>query len=536
MPEDKLRILLIDDDEDDYLITEDLLYDIGEQRYQLDWVSNYLAATDAIAKREHDIYLVDYRLGQETGLDVMRWAIANNIDTPFILLTGQGDHRVDMEAMEAGAADYLVKGQMDARLLERSIRYAVERHRGRKVQTQLEAELRQSQKMEAIGHMAGGIAHDFNNILTAVMSYVSLAKRQVDEESPVYRQLAGIEETSMRGASLTGQLLTFARRQVTMPRLVNLNDIIMNLDKLLRRLITVDIELVVLPASDVGIVKVDPGQFEQILINMVVNARDAMPDGGKLTISTQQMYVSEEQAKHFVEFEPGEYVILQVGDTGIGMSEEVKSRIFEPFFTTKELGKGTGLGLATCYGIVKQSHGHIDVTSELGVGTTFSIYLPCAQSEQAKAMATAVSAGQSEVKGGKETILVVEDEPVLRKIIAEYLEQHGYQVWTAAHGEDALRLVRDHDDVHLDLLVTDMVMPRLGGTSLAEEMKKRQPDLKIVFMSGYSDETINHQNWLAENAIFIQKPFTVDAFTKEIREFLDIPSEPSETAVPYGKP
>lgn len=527
MPKEKLHILLIDDDEDDFLITEDLLYDIGEQRYELDWVSTYLEATDVIARKEHDIYLVDYRLGQETGLDVLRWAVANGIDTPFILLTGQGDHRVDLDAMEAGAADYLVKGQMDARLLERSIRYAVERHKGQKAQAQLENELRQSQKMEAIGHMAGGIAHDFNNILTAIMSYASLAKREVEPHSNVYQRLVGIEETSMRGANLTGQLLTFARRQVTAPRMINLNDVILNLDKLLRRLITADIELVILPSSELPPVKVDSGQLEQILINMVVNARDAMSDGGKLTISTKQLTIDVEQARHFVDIEPGEYVVLAVQDNGMGMSEEVQSRIFEPFFTTKELGKGTGLGLATCYGIVKQSNGHIEVDSTLGVGTTFSIYFPCYKSNNGEQFET-TSNQIGALQGGKESILVVEDEPALCQLIAEFLTQQGYRVLTAEHGEDALRQVRALDDFELDLLVTDMVMPRLGGLSLAETLKKEMPDLKIMFMSGYADEMIAHESKLAYNTKFIQKPFTVDTLTHEIRQFLD---SPPQTAV-----
>ena len=522
MPNEKLRILLIDDDEDDYLITEDLLYDIGEQHYKLDWVSTYLAATDAIARKEHDVYLVDYRLGQETGLDVLRWAVANGIDTPFILLTGQGDHRVDLDAMEAGAADYLVKGQMDPLLLDRSIRYAIERHRGQKARDQLENELRQSQKMEAIGHMAGGIAHDFNNILTAIMSYASLAKREVEPNSNVYQRLVGIEETSLRGANLTGQLLTFARRQVTIPRLVNLNDIVLNLDKLLRRLITADIELVILPAADIAATKVDPGQLEQILINLVVNARDAMLDGGKLSISTKQLRIDEEQAKHFLDIEPGEYVALIVRDNGMGMSDEVQSRIFEPFFTTKELGKGTGLGLATCYGIVKQSNGHIEVESELDVGTTFSIYFPCFTNGELAVTETAVTT-QTHIQGGKESILVVEDEPALCQLIAEFLTQQGYQVFTAAHGEDALRQVHDLDDIQMDLLLTDMVMPRLGGASLAEKLRKELPHLKVMFMSGYADEMITHQDELANDTKFIQKPFTVDKLTQEIREFLDSP-------------
>ena len=530
MPEEKLHILLIDDDEDDYLITEDLLYDIGEQHYKLDWVSTYLEATDVIARKEHDVYLVDYRLGQETGLDVLRWAVANGIDTPFILLTGQGDHRVDLDAMEAGAADYLVKGQMDARLLERSIRYAIERHRGQKAQAQLENELRQSQKMEAIGHMAGGIAHDFNNILTAIMSYASLAKREIEPHSNVYQRLVGIEETSMRGANLTGQLLTFARRQVTVPRMVNLNDVVLNLDKLLRRLITADIELVILPSSDLASIKVDPSQLEQILINLVVNARDAMSSGGKLTISTNQVMIDGELAKQFVDVDQGEYVVLAVGDNGVGMSEEVKSRIFEPFFTTKELGKGTGLGLATCYGIVKQSNGHIDVESEPGVGTTFNIYFPCYKNGDS-AQIEAVSNGKIDLQGGKETILVVEDEPALCQLIAEFLMQQGYRVFTAEHGEDALRQVDELEDFTLDLLVTDMVMPRLGGLSLAETLKKEIPNLKIMFMSGYADEMITHQSKLANNTKFIQKPFTVDTLTHEIRKFLDTPDNSAQTAV-----
>ncbi len=528
MPDEKLHILLIDDDEDDYLITEDLLYDIGEQRYKLDWVSTYLTATDAIARKEHDVYLVDYRLGQETGLDILRWALASGIDTPFILLTGQGDHRIDLEAMEAGAADYIVKGQMNARSLERSIRYAIERHRGQKAQRELENELRQSQKMEAIGHMAGGIAHDFNNILTAIMSYASLAKRQADIDSDLYNWLVGIEETSMRGANLTGQLLTFARRQVTVSRMVNLNDVILNLDQLLRRLITADIELVVLPAVNLGMVKIDPTQLEQILINLVVNARDAMLDGGKLTIATQRLMIDDDQAKHFVDTEAGEYVALLVSDTGAGMPPKVQARIFEPFFTTKEMGKGTGLGLATCYGIVKHSDGHIEVESEVGVGTTFSIYLPYQENGQERVVETAVSS-KTTLLGGHESILIVEDEPVLRQLIAEFFSQQGYQVLTAEHGEDALRQVHNHDDLGLDLLITDMVMPRLGGIGLAEALKKELPHLKVMFMSGYADEMITHQDVLAQDTKFIQKPFTVDTLSQEIRGFLDAPSNHHES-------
>lgn len=519
MDDKPLRILLVDDDEDDYLITQDLLDDISKDRYQLEWVSTYEQATDRMARSEHDIYLVDYRLGKHSGLELLRWAMAEDCKAPLILLTGQGDHQVDLEAMEAGAADYLVKDRLDAHLLERSIRYAVEGYRAQKDRIKLEAELRQAQKMEAIGHMAGGIAHDFNNVLTAILSYASLARRHVEPEHPVYSKLVGIEESSQRAASLTHQLLAFARRQVVAPRTLNLNDVVLNLDKLLRRLINAEIELVTLPGQNLHYVKVDPGQMEQILVNLVVNARDAMPNGGKLTIRTTNETLTRKFTQHHVGLEPGEYVCLTVSDDGIGMAEDVKARIFDPFFTTKEPGKGTGLGLATCYGIVKQNNGHILVDSELGVGTTFRIYFPCVRS---------VSKRKSDREAtnllpkGIETVLLVEDEPAVRQIVTELLEQQGYTVLTAENGEDALRLFEmEESPAKIDLMLTDIVMPRLTGTALADTVKSIYPDVKIVFMSGYADESLAKKGALESGQTFIQKPFTLEVLARKIREVLD---------------
>ncbi|HID54874.1 MAG TPA: response regulator [Anaerolineae bacterium] len=515
MANEALRILLVDDDEDDYLITEDHLLDIAGQPFQLDWTPDYFSALDIISRQEHDVYLIDYRLGQETGLDLLRWAVANGYKTPFILLTGQGDHQVDLAAMEAGAADFLVKGQIDAQLLERSIRYAVERHRAEETRQRLEEELRQSQKMEAIGHMAGGIAHDFNNILTAVLSFVGLAKRQVGEEHPAYGRLDGIEEASLRGAELTRQLLTFARRQVTVPRVFSLNELILNMDKFLRRLITADIELVTLPMPELCQIKADPAQIEQVLVNLVVNARDAMPEGGTLTIRTTRKKLN----KGFGDVAQGNYICLIVSDTGMGMSKEALSHIFEPFYTTKAPGKGTGLGLATCYGIVKQNGGHISVESKPGEGAEFQVFLPAVHSEKT----IDLTRPQSEVVApvGDELILLVEDEPAVRQSLSEFLQKQGYKLVTAVNGEDALQQLNTRRDTQPDLLLTDMVMPQLGGAPLAKILKEKIPDLKALFISGYADESIVQPDALDPHTAYLQKPFTLDTLAYEIRQLLD---------------
>lgn len=516
MNSEPLRILLVDDDEDDYLITEDLLIGIESQKYLLDWTPDYHTAIEMIARQEHDVYLIDYRLGAETGLDLLRWSLANGYKAPFILLTGQGDHQVDLEAMAAGAADFLVKGQLDAQLLERSIRYAVERFRVEAARERLEEELRQSQKMEAIGHMAGGIAHDFNNILTAILSYAGLAKRQVGEDHPTHGRLAGIEEASLRGAELTRQLLTFARRQVTVPRVFSLNELIVNMNKFLRRLITADIELVTIPMSGPDWVKADPAQIEQVLVNLVVNARDAMPEGGILTIRTTQKKLD----KGFEGKAEGNYICLIVSDTGLGMTKEVKNHIFEPFFTTKPQGKGSGLGLATCYGIVKQNEGHIIVESEPGQGTEFQVFLPAVKKDVTSK--EVVLREETTLPEGHELILLVEDEPAVRQLLSEFLTKQGYDVVTAVNGEDALRQLNANETLVPDLLLTDMVMPQLGGAPLAAELQQKFPALKVLFISGYTDESAITKSALAPEMGYLQKPFTLEKLAWELRRLLEI--------------
>jgi PAS domain S-box-containing protein len=383
---------------------------------------------------------------------------------------------------------------------------------------QLEEQLRQAQKMEAIGTLAGGIAHDFNNMLTAILGYAGLTLNMLPEDSPLRRDLEGIERISQRGANLVRQLLAYARRQVIEPRLTNLNDLIVNTNTMLHRLIGENIELITLPSAGNAQVKIDPGQFEQVLVNLAVNARDAMPNGGKLIIETADITIDETYTRRFPEITPGAYVMMAVADTGLGMSDEVKEHLFEPFFTTKEVGQGTGLGLATCFGIIKQNKGHINVYSELNHGTTFKVYLPLAVDLES---GKAGSFTAEKLPGGAETILLVEDEPSVRDLAARTLEKHGYRVLVAANGEEALRLVDNKAELPIQLLLTDVIMPQMGGVELAEYLSNSRPSLKTLYMSGYADNSVIQMGILKDCQGFLQKPFTGAMLIRKVRELLD---------------
>jgi len=514
---DSIKILLIDDDEDDYFITHEYLLDIERQRYSLEWIDNYSDGYERIAQREHDVYLIDYRLGAENGLDLLRQMVEADHPAPIILLTGQGDHDVDVEAMRAGAADYLVKSQINAQMLERAIRYALERRREQEQRISLENQLRQSQKMDAIGQMAGGIAHDFNNILTAIISYAGISKHLLLDDHPVYSRLEGIEDAVKRAANLTRQLLAFASRQSTLSQSVNLNQLTINISRLLRRLISADIELVTDLANDLAVIQADSGQLEQILVNLVVNARDAMPDGGTLTIKTSNVSLDENKARQYLDIVPGDYVLLSIVDTGVGMSDELLSHIFEPFFTTKEKGKGTGLGLATCYGIVKQSNGAMLVSSTVGVGSKFDIYLPCTFENDDKRPLISLPQRPST---GAETILFAEDEEDVRLLVTESLRQQGYTVVPAQNGEEALALVRG-GEVEIDLLLSDVIMPKMGGIELAQAMEALNPACKILFISGYSEDAQAIRNTVNADMLFLKKPFSPTVLANKVRDVLE---------------
>ena len=390
-----------------------------------------------------------------------------------------------------------------------------------------EEQLRQAQKMEAVGNLAGGIAHDFNNLLTAITGYSELTLRDLPTDSPSFSKVSEIKKAGERAASLTRQLLAFSRKQILQPKVLDLNAVIPEMEKMLRRLIGEHIVLETVLDRSLGQVKADPGQIEQILMNLSVNARDAMPDGGRLTIETSNVSLREGYRNQQVSIRAGNYVMLSVSDNGCGMDSETQAHIFEPFFTTKELGKGTGLGLSTVYGIVKQSEGTIWVYSEVGQGTSFKIFLPRVDEVGVAPEQTGESRPAT---GGQETILVVEDEDVVRALSCEVLEKHGYRLLSAANGDEGLRLCREFAG-RIDLLITDVVMPGMSGRELAENLVALRPDTRVLFMSGFTDDAIVRHGVLDDGVFFIQKPFSPDALASKARSVLDHVDQKRVTSV-----
>ncbi len=385
---------------------------------------------------------------------------------------------------------------------------------------QSEEQLRQAQKMEAVGRLAGGVAHDFNNLLTIISGYGEILLRRLGPDDPLHRYPKGIMQASERAASLTQQLLAFSRRQMLEPKVINLNDSVAAMNSMLRRLIGENIDLVTVLEPDLGPVRADPGQIEQVIINLAVNARDAMPEGGKLTIETVNVELDHAYASHHVGVQPGAYALLAITDTGHGMDAETRAHLFEPFFTTKERGKGTGLGLATVYGIVKQSGGTIWVYSEPGRGTTFKVYLP--QMGSILEVSPTVPAPEAEPVKGSETILLVEDEETVRALAREVLQEAGFHVLEAQHGTEALTLSGQYEGP-IHLLVTDVVMPQMGGRVLADRLIVERPGLKVLYMSGYTDNAIVHQGVLDKGTVFLHKPFSPTVLARKVRELLDAP-------------
>ena len=382
----------------------------------------------------------------------------------------------------------------------------------------LEEQFRQAQKMEAVGRLSGGVAHDFNNLLGVIIGYAEFLQEQLRPENPLRASADEILKAGKRAASLTRQLLAFSRQQVLDPKVIDLNVAVSDMEKLLRRLIGEDVELSTSLAPDLGRVKADQGQFEQVVLNLAVNARDAMPQGGKLIIATENMVMDQAFVRRYpYPVQPGPYVCLTVTDSGTGMDAETKARAFEPFFTTKEKGKGTGLGLSTVYGVVKQSGGYIDVFSSPGAGTTFKIYLP--RIEEAVSV-QAPAQGEAKSFEGKETILLAEDEESLRTLTRTTLEQCGYKVIEAKDGIEALARSEAHDQ-SIDLLLTDIVMPGMGGRALAQELTRRRPEIRVVYMSGYTGQAVGTQGPIDPGSDFLAKPFTRGVLARKVRDALD---------------
>jgi PAS domain S-box-containing protein len=604
-------------------------------------------ARSALDASRIDCALLDYRLPDSDGLVLLGYFLAR--DVPVIILTGQGDETIAVEAMKRGAQDYLSKGRLDSTLLRRTVAHALEKqslrreidrqqaelsrsntelrereaklrfifeqlpaivwtadaelrytsasgmrwrargidpadlvgqsvgagltdpagqeeilsaHRGAltggpiqfemrqgsivyqaRVESvcdassgvvgliglavdvsetrQLEHQLRVSQKMDALGKLAGGVAHDFNNLLSVILSYCAMLVPPLAVEDPMRADLLEIQAAGERATGLTRQLLAFSRQQMLSPRIVNLNDIVVGMRNLLQRIIGEDVDLTIATARDLGRVRVDPGQIEQIIMNLAVNARDAMPRGGKLTIETANVDLDQAYAAKHLGVAPGPHVMLAISDTGEGMSPETQALIYEPFFTTKAVGKGTGLGLATVLGIVQQSGGSVWVYSEIGHGTVFKVYFPRTD-QLTQAPESSSRPGAADPLRGKETILLVEDDDRLRGVVRTILTRAGYRVIEAQNGEEAL-LIGAANLAKVDLVLTDVVMPRMNGQQLSEQIARVHPGVRVLFMSGYTDDAVVRLGVYHAEIAFLQKPITPDALIRKVREVLDAP-------------
>jgi PAS domain S-box-containing protein len=391
-----------------------------------------------------------------------------------------------------------------------------ERKRNEQERTRLEEQLRQAQKMEAIGQLAGGVAHDFNNLLTGISGYADMILEELGEGAEIRPDVEEIIKAAERASDLTRQLLAFSRKQIIAPKVIDANDVLARSQRMLARIIGEDVRLTVALGHALWPIRADPGQLHQILVNLATNARDAMPAGGTLQFETRNTPVDKGFAKMHAGLEPADYVLIAISDTGEGMEQELCERIFEPFFTTKEAGRGTGLGLSTVYGIVKQNSGHISVYSEPGMGTTFKIYLPRCQ-EEAGGPADSID---SAPPVGDETVLLVEDEEIVRGLTERMLGRSGYRVLTAATPQEATRHCAEHDGV-IHLLLTDVVMPQTNGKVLYEALVQQRPELRVLFMSGYTDDVIAHHGVLEEGTPFLSKPFTSSDLALKVRGVLD---------------
>jgi len=516
-----LRALIADDSENDVVILLRILRKSGyEPVYER--VSNAPAMKAALQRQAWDIVISDFEMPGFGGFEALQLLKESGQDLPFILVSAVVSEETAVAAMKAGAHDFIMKRKL-ARLvpaIERELREAQTRAARKAAEVALrqsEEQLRQAQKIEAIGRLAAGVAHDFNNILTVITGHSELLLRQLDADDPRRKSAEQIEKTSYMAAALTRQLLTFSRKQVIEPRVLHLNSVIVTIERMLRRLIGEDIEFCTVLDPAAGHIRADPSQIEQVIMNLAVNARDAMPKGGKLTLTTANTTLDKGHLRNFPDLNAGDYVMIAVADTGTGMSEDVKAHLFEPFFTTKPAGKGTGLGLATCFGIVKQNTGLIDVQSELGRGTTFKIYFPQVQTAPEP---HPVSVIPKEAAGGSETVLLVEDEPVVRELAVNTLREKGYRILEAANGEEGLRLARQHDG-KIDLVLTDVVMPVMGGKEMADALRTSHPDTKVLFTSGYTKDALGHDGVLWPGILFLQKPYLTATLARKVREVLD---------------
>jgi two-component system, cell cycle sensor histidine kinase and response regulator CckA len=512
-----VRILVIDDDPQAKALIHMALAD-AHYEHDVEVVGTAFEGLRRIEAHAHDVYLVDYRLPDRNGLELIREAKNQGATRPFILMTGHGSGDIDEAALREGAADYVEKHMLAAHL-ERSIRYAIRDWRAEQALREREDQLRQAQKMEAIGRLAGGVAHDFNNLLTAVIGYADAIAERDSTDETTRRDVSEIRKAADRAASLTRQLLAFGRKQFLRPVVLDLNETVTGLLQMLPRVIGENMQTLPRLAPDLARVTADPSQMEQVLVNLVLNARDAMPIGGTISIETANVELTAvELAAEGLRLLPGPYVMLAVSDTGTGMDATTRARAFEPFFTTKPKGKGTGLGLATVYGIVDQTGGAITIKTALGHGTIVRIYLPAVAAPAERREADPPPAKTF----GSESVLVVEDNDAVRELAIVALRQRGYQVLEAASAEQAIELIVG--GARPQLLLTDVVMPGLSGPNLAARLLQQNPRLRVLYMSGYSEDAAALHGTFWGGVPLLQKPFTSSQLAERVRMALDTAS------------
>ena len=516
-----LRILHLEDDPlDAELITNTLIEgNIPCESKLVDTPQAFLAA---LKERRMDLILADYSIPGFDGMTALTMARQHCPEVPFLFVSATIGEELAIDAMHQGATDYVLKQRL-GRLVPsvqralREIDARAERKRAEEALRQSEKQFRQSQKMEAVGRLAGGIAHDFNNLLTVIMGYSHVLLTELGPQHPLRGKIEETLKAGERAATLIRQLLTFSSKQSLAPRILSLNTAVTNLESLLRRLIGEDINLVSQLDPTNGQLHADQAQLEQVLVNLVVNARDAMPKGGTLTIETARVELTRTPVYHLTPLLPGPYVRLSVSDTGCGMDRKTQSHMFEPFFTTKGEGKGSGLGLSTVFGIVTQCGGAIDVTSRVGHGTRFDLYFPSVESD---ILAAAPAQPSGEPQKGTETILLVEDEPSVRTLVRDELRKLGYRVIEAKNGIEACLLATQQAG-SFQLLLTDVVMPGMAGRELAQHLSVIKPDLRTLFISGYMDDVGIMAGQEEGMSSFLQKPFSPEVLASAVRNLLD---------------
>ena len=516
-----LRLLHLEDNPvDAELITATLME--GNIPCQSQLVDTRQAFVAALKEGRIDLILADYSIPGFDGMTALILARQHCPDVPFLFVSATIGEELAIDAMHQGATDYVLKQRLGRLVpsVQRALRELddrAERKRAEEALRQSEKQFRQSQKMEAVGRLAGGIAHDFNNLLTIIMGYSQVLLTELGPQHPLRGKIEETLKAGERAATLIRQLLTFSRKQSLDPKILSLNTAVTSLESLLRRLIGEDIQLVSKLDPTNGRLRADQAQLEQVLVNLVVNARDAMSKGGTLTIETAQVELTRSPVYHLTPLPPGPYVRLAVSDTGCGMDRMTQSHIFEPFFTTKGEGKGSGLGLSTVFGIVTQSGGAIDVTSRVGHGTRFDLYFPSVESD---ILTTAPTQPLGQPQRGTETILLVEDEPSVRMLVRDELRKLGYRVVEAKNGVEAC-LLATQQAASLQLLLTDVVMPGMGGRELAQHLSVIKPDLRTLFISGYMDDVGIMAGQEEGTSSFLQKPFTPEVLGRAVRNLLD---------------